>query len=125
MAAEAAYSVALAVPAEWREKANALGCALGYDTMPGNLFSRALSKDGSGSVSVTHYAFASGVTQAFIDVMDGVATGQLPPTAWGDYGLTVEDILEIVQNLHYDKHPVEDIGWHYAEFLRVNDFVEV
>lgn len=121
--AENTHSVALAVPAEWRDKANALGCALGYDTMPGSLFSRALGKDGS--VTPTHYAFTSGVTQGFIDIMGGVATGQLPPIAWGDFGLTEDDVLEIVQNLYYDKRPVEDIGWHYRAFLRVNGFTEV
>lgn len=123
MADELTHHVALAVPSEWREKANLLACALGYDVLPGSRFSIALAKDGA--VAATHYCFASEVTQEFVNIIASVAHGDLPPLTWEDYGLAAEDVSQIVQNLYYDKQPVDGAAGFYAEFLRVNGFVEI
>jgi hypothetical protein len=123
MADELTHFVALVVPASLRAEANLLACALGYDTLPGSRFSIALAHDGASEV--THYGFASEVTSAFVDLIASVAHGDLPPIAWGDYGLTVGDVGEIIQNLYYDKRHVDEAAGFYAEFLRVNGFVEV
>lgn len=90
-------SLAMAVPADLRDKANRLACALNHDPMPGNTMSVPLSADGS--EPATHYACHTWAQPSFIAILAAAKAGALPPVPWGGFGLTEADVTVVVEAL--------------------------
>jgi len=99
-------SIVIIVPAELREKANRLTCALGYDNspVPGRTFSIPLSADGV--EPATHYGCRTPAKTDFVDIVAAAGNGVLPD--WLDleaYGLTEQDVAGILA-INEDGRPV-------------------
>lgn len=90
-------SLALAVPAALRDKANRLSCALGHDVLPGSTYSVPLSADGQ--EPATHYGCHAWVQPSFVAILAGATQGHLPEVDWADYGITAEDVAAVVAGL--------------------------
>lgn len=98
-----AASLVLIIPAALRDKANALGVALGQG--PGN-FSVALSGDGE---TITHYGLLHQAASAdFIGTIKAGQQGVLPDVQWSVFDLTVEDVAAVVSNLVVSVSPDSD-----------------
>ena len=105
-------SLALAVPAALRDKANRLSCALGHDTMPGSTYSVPLSP--TGQEPATHYGCHAWVQPSFVEILAGASQGHLPEIDWADYDLTAGDVAAVVDGLIASEPQAEllDIdGW--------------
>ena len=117
-------SIVMIVPTELRATANRLACALGHDVMPGNTFSAPLSSDGS--EPATHYGCRTAAKQAFVDLLTAAGGGTLPDDiAWGDYGLTVEDIPPVLANLIADVRWAGQADGHFGDVLAANNLAAV
>lgn len=99
------FQIAMLLPVALQSKGNLLACALGHDQLPGQTFSVPVSSDGS--EPITHYTVVSPVQQSFIDMLVGAKSGILPDIPWEDFGLSEEDVLEVISNLQVSE-PSED-----------------
>lgn len=90
------YSVSLIVPAAMLDKAQHLAWAIGHDEPPLDCFGAELTSDGA---TVTHYGLHTYAMQSFVDILVGAQQGQLPPIPWADYGLTEQDVLDVVASM--------------------------
>ena len=112
------------VPTDLRETANRLACALGHDVMPGNTFSAPLSADGS--EPATHYGCRTVAKQEFVDLLVAAGEGTLPDDiAWGDFGLTVEDIPPVLASLIADVRSAGQADGHFGDVLAANNLAAV
>lgn len=115
------FSAVVIVPAALQDKANRLTCALGYDVLPGNTFSVALSADGQ--EPATHYGCRTWAKQEFIDIMTGAGEGELPEIDWSEYGVTVDDIAEIIGAQIFDVRGAGEAAMHFGEVIEANGLV--
>lgn len=90
---EYTYSVSLIVPAALHEKAQRLAWAIGNDEPPLDSFSAELSSDGT---DITHYGLHTYAVPEFAAMLSAAQQGQLPPIPWADYGLTEQDVLDLM-----------------------------
>lgn len=90
------YSISLIVPAAHKADADKLAQALGHAPPGVPTFVAELSSDG---VNVTHYGCHTYAQQAFVDLLTAASQGTLPPVPWADYGLTEQDVAEVLQAL--------------------------
>lgn len=107
-------SIVIIVPAHLQDKANRLSCALGHDVLPGNTFSVPLSDNGT---DITHYGCRTSAKQEFVDIMTGASEGQLPEIGWSDYGVTIDDIAEIVAVKIFDVRGAGDAAGHFEKVI--------
>lgn len=119
-----ALSIVMIVPADLRETANRLACALGHDVMPGNTFSAPLSTDGS--EPATHYGCRTVAKQEFVDLLTAADGGTLPDDiAWGDFGLSAEDVPPVLAALITDVHPAAEAGGHFGTAIVQHNLLHV
>lgn len=117
-------SIVMIVPSDQRETANRLACALGHDIMPGNTFSAPLSADGS--EPATHYGCRTVAKQEFVDLLTAAGGGTLPDDiAWGDFGITVEDIPPVLASLIADVRSADQADGHFGAVLAANSLAVV
>lgn len=119
-------SVVMLMPDALRDKANRLGCALGHDAspLPGNTFLRGLSADGS--EPATHWGCHTWADQSFLGVLGAAQQGALPPVAWGDFGLTSQDVADVVAALIVSVDGIAaNPRAHWATALAANELVPV
>lgn len=90
---EYTYSVSLIVPAALREKAQRLAWAIGHDEPPLDSFTAELSSDG---INITHYGLHTYAVPEFAAMLSAAQQGQLPPIPWSDYGLTEQDVTDLM-----------------------------
>lgn len=117
------YSLVMIVPASLQDAANRLACALGHDVLPGHTFSVPLSADGS--EPATHFGCRTAAQQSFLDLLSGAAEGALPDLPWADYGITEQDIADVLASLISDAQPASEMIGHFDAALAANDLVRV
>lgn len=101
------YSTVLIIPADLRSEANTLGEAMGWGP---NNYSVPLSENGT--EPATHYGLHAWSTQEFVDLMEGIGTGQVPPVA----GMPQSQVIEVISALN--SNPFRpDIRGHWVEVL--------
>jgi hypothetical protein len=108
------FSTVLIIPAALQTEANTLGEAMGWGP---NNYSVPLSADGS--EPATHFGLHAWVEQTFVDLLGGVAQGQIPPVE----GLTPAQVVEVVSALIVSIRP--DSGGHWVEVLADNSLQRV
>lgn len=108
-------SIVMIVPAALRDNANLISCALGHDTFPGQTFSVPLSETGNGPA--THYGCRTAAKQAFADLVSGAMSGALPDLPWGEYGLSEQDVSDILSALVIDVRPADSMIGHFDDVL--------
>jgi hypothetical protein len=113
------YSVVLICPAAMQAQANFLACALEHDTLPGNTFSVALSADGL--EPATYYGCHTTAQQSFIDLFTGAAQGDLPPVAWEDYGLTIQDVAALLPALIFAPADLNERDGHFERVIAAQE----
>lgn len=87
-------SASLAVTASLRDKANRLACAMRWDHLPGDTFSVPLSPSGSGEP--THFSCHALVTDEFLAMLSGAASGNMPKDVdFGAFDLTAEEVEHV------------------------------
>ncbi len=89
-------SLSILVPAAFRDAANLLSCALGYDTNPGSTYSVKLSSTGSGEP--THYGAHTWATDAFVDLLTSALAGNAPPVD----GIDPATVSAVVGSLQFE-----------------------
>lgn len=88
------FSVSLVVPASDQADANRLAAALGWDVLPGNTFSFALSSDGT--APATHFGCHAWAGPGFVSTIQNAQGGALPEIDWSAYGLTAERVTALL-----------------------------
>jgi hypothetical protein len=116
-------SIVMIIPADLRDTANRLACALDYDVLPGDTFSVPLSA--TGTTPATHYGCRSAAKQEFVDMLAAAGQGVLPDVPWADYGLTVDDIPPILASLVADTRLADQVDGHFEAVLAANGLVRV
>ena len=116
-------SIVMIIPADLRDTANRLACALDYDVLPGDTFSVPLSA--TGAEPATHYGCRTAAKQEFVDMLAAAGQGALPDIQWADYGLTVDDIPPILAALVADTRPAEQVDGHFEAVLDAQGLVRV
>lgn len=109
------HSIVMIIPAELRDKANRLACALGHDADPGRTFSVALSGDGGSPAS--HYGCRTAAKQDFVDLVADASVGSIPNLPWDDYGLSAQDIDDVLAALVMDIRPAGEMMGHFDEVV--------
>lgn len=107
-------SIVIIVPADLREKANRLACALGHDVLPGDTFTVPLSDNVE---TVTHYGTRTQAKQAFVDILTAAAKGELPD----DFEQPIEDVQEVMAAMLMDVRTDGEITTHFDDVLAAND----
>lgn len=111
---EWSLSIVMIVPSELREKSNLLSCVLGHDELPGQTFSIPLSATGE---SATHYGCRTAAKQDFVDLVADASDGILPDLPWGEYGLSQQDIADVLAALVMDIRPAGEMMGHFDAVL--------
>lgn len=109
------HSLLATVPAALHDKANRLAFALGYQPEDGDTFSIRLT-DGEDEFR----AFLQFVMPSFIALLAAGKNGTYPPIQWSDFGLTTEDVAEVMGAIEANARPVDEgysLSQHMAEFL--------
>lgn len=106
-------SIVIIVPADLREKANRLSCALGHDVLPGDTFTVPLSSDGE---TVTHYGTRTQAKPEFVDILTAAAEGELPE----DFEQPIEDVQEVMAAMLMDVRTDGEITTHFDDVLAAN-----
>lgn len=106
-------SIVIIVPADLREKANRLACALGHDVLPGDTFTVPLSDDGE---TVTHYGTRTQAKQAFVDILTAAAEGELPE----GFPCPLEDVQEVIAAMILNERTDGEITTHFDDVLAAN-----
>ena len=116
-------SIVMIVPADLREKANRLSCALDHDVLPVDTFSVPLSA--TGAEPATHYGCRTAAQQSFVDLLTAAGQGELPDVAWADYGLTEADIPTVLAALIIDVKPASEAQGHFGTVIGARGLVRM
>lgn len=98
------YAVAALLPTADRPDGDRLSWALGYQPDPAQGFSTfSVPLSATGAEPATHYGFnAQATAPEFVALLQGAASGQLPPVDWAAYGLTAARVLAVVAAMEFE-----------------------
>lgn len=116
-------SLVMIVPAELRETANRLSCALGHDTLPGDTFSVPLWADGTGPA--THYGCRTAAQEAFAQMLAAAGAGTLPEIDWPAFGLSSADVQAVLAGLIADVRPAGEADGHFDDALSTHGLARI
>ena len=96
------HSLLATVPAALHNRANLLAWALGYQPEDGDTFSIRFTTPGG-----DRYGFIQFVSQSFRTLIAEAKAGRFPDVLWEDFGLTEDDVAEVVDALEVIERPVD------------------
>lgn len=100
-------SVALILPATYREAGDALSVALGHDVGVGQTYSVGLSPDGSDPA--THYGCRTWATPEFAASIIAAQAGNPPAVA----GVSAEQVSALIAHLMWSQRPYGEHAGHF------------